>query len=263
MAYLSSEFLEEGYLEALEKYSGVGQDTVMGRLTLLWHTSQRNKKTCSASTQILAWGRVKLKAGLWIPALLKVGLLKQIDDDMYEIIGNAKRLGYIEARHESAKKAANTRWEPLRLVKEKDASRIANALPLHSGCNPTTTTTTTELPPVCPPRGDGPSAQDLVAVWNNNRKSLPGCRPKLNDKRLRHVNARLREEPDLEKWTACVKAIANTPWCNGKNNTGWTADFGYLVQVETMTKFEEGRYGGNSVAEESLYDSIDLPEVLT
>lgn len=66
----------------------------------------------------------------------------------------------------------------------------------------------------------------------------------LSDKRKRSIKARWKEEllSDLEAWENYFNYVANTPFLNGSNDRGWTADFDFLIKPETPIKCQEGKY---------------------
>lgn len=66
----------------------------------------------------------------------------------------------------------------------------------------------------------------------------------LSDKRKRSIKARWKEEllSDLEAWGNYFDYVASTPFLNGVNDRGWTADFDFLIKPETPIKCQEGKY---------------------
>lgn len=66
----------------------------------------------------------------------------------------------------------------------------------------------------------------------------------LSDKRKRSIKARWKEEllSDLEAWENYFNYVASTPFLNGSNDRGWTADFDFLIKPETPIKCQEGKY---------------------
>lgn len=91
------------------------------------------------------------------------------------------------------------------------------------------------------PQADQPSAEDLMAVWNSNRGPLPKVNGMTNGRKP-HARARLAETPDLARWTSATKRLAASPFCRGENDRRWKADFDFLLQPDTLTKIEEGKY---------------------
>lgn len=66
----------------------------------------------------------------------------------------------------------------------------------------------------------------------------------LSEKRKRSIKARWKEEllSDLEAWENYFNYVASTPFLNGSNDRGWTADFDFLIKPETPIKCQEGKY---------------------
>ena len=85
------------------------------------------------------------------------------------------------------------------------------------------------------------SAQSLLDAWN---KDIPqGLAPAqaLTAKRTQHANARLKERP-LEQWGQVIAQIRASDFCCGKNDTGWSASFDWLLQPDVAVKVLEGKY---------------------
>lgn len=85
-------------------------------------------------------------------------------------------------------------------------------------------------------------ALELQAVWNEYCGQLPECKA-MTGERLKAATARLRENRDLTYWKGVVLAIANNPFCNGKNDRGWKANFDYFLRPGTHVKVSEGQMG--------------------
>lgn len=87
-------------------------------------------------------------------------------------------------------------------------------------------------------------AAALVEIWNAEKATSMPSVTKLTPGKPRHkaATARLREEPDLERWREVVRRIAASSFCNGGGSTGWVADFDFLVRPETFAKVFEGKY---------------------
>ena len=105
----------------------------------------------------------------------------------------------------------------------------------------------------------------LALVWNSNCEPLPkviAC----NTTRKRHAEARWRERPENEFWVGVINRIKLSPFCRGKNDRGWRADFDWLIKPETANKVLEGRYDESRPEKKSGIDwdavwSAKSPEV--
>jgi hypothetical protein len=60
--------------------------------------------------------------------------------------------------------------------------------------------------------------------------------------RLRTAAARLREEPDLEKWRTGFRKVAASPFCRGQNERGWRATLDFVLKPGCLIKVLEGAY---------------------
>lgn len=81
----------------------------------------------------------------------------------------------------------------------------------------------------------------LAEIWNSHCGRLPKVE-KCGNQRLRFVAARWKENPSEEYWIKVIRKLADSPFCNGKSNTGWRASFDFLIQPETQHKAIEGKY---------------------
>lgn len=112
-------------------------------------------------------------------------------------------------------------------------------------------------PSLLPVLADGP--HPLQEVWNLHRGKLPeaksckGARKKKADQRWRE------QTPDA--WQETVKKMAESNFCNGKNDRGWRADFDFLLKPDTWAKANEGKYDNNkgsvSTAQTRKYDKLE------
>lgn len=89
---------------------------------------------------------------------------------------------------------------------------------------------------------DADPGEVLAGIWN--AEAPPEC-PKVRDvtdKRKRAAKARWRDTPEPERWRAAIASMHERPFLRGQNDRGWVADFDWLLQPDTLTKLEEGRY---------------------
>lgn len=87
----------------------------------------------------------------------------------------------------------------------------------------------------------GKSEHPLVAIWNQNRGTLPevrGC----TGKRKIAADARWQEKSEETYWADVIHRIARSEFCQGKNDRGWVADFDFLIRPGTDDKILEGKY---------------------
>lgn len=91
-----------------------------------------------------------------------------------------------------------------------------------------------------------PVPADLIRTWNENRGPLPEARG-LGRSRTAPARARLEEVPDLARWAAAVRRIAESPFCRGEvpgkdGGSPWVATLDWLLRPDTLLRIEEGKY---------------------
>lgn len=100
-----------------------------------------------------------------------------------------------------------------------------------------------------------PSPGDLSRVWNEHRGVLPKVL-KVTGDRERKARARLREEPDLGQWKDAIIKLSHWEWGTGHNDSGWMADFDYLLRPGTMVKASEGFFDAKTPKAAKKSDGI-------
>jgi hypothetical protein len=115
---------------------------------------------------------------------------------------------------------------------------------------------------VAPPNGTTPpwpSAEALVALWN---ETVPSKHPKvktLSPKRRRKTNEALRMCPDLEFWKRAFGEVALSEFLQGRKNgpghENFKFDFDWFTGcgkdgIENAVKAEEGKYRNQRPADE-------------
>jgi hypothetical protein len=89
--------------------------------------------------------------------------------------------------------------------------------------------------------GENKTLPPLAMIWNSHRRNLPeakGC----SGQRRKGADERWREKPETEYWANIVRRIADSEFCNGKNDRGWKADLDFLIRPDTQHKVLEGKY---------------------
>jgi hypothetical protein len=82
----------------------------------------------------------------------------------------------------------------------------------------------------------------FVAVWNENRGTLPRV-IELSDDRRKKVQTRVLKGLTVERFTEAVKVCASTPFLTGQNDRKWRATFDWLVDNDSnLLKVLEGKY---------------------
>lgn len=94
----------------------------------------------------------------------------------------------------------------------------------------------------CPPSApDGAPPNPLFEIWNEACGSLPKALS-LSEKRRRRARELWKQRPEPDYWRSVVKRLAGSPFCCGKNDRGWRADFDFFLQSETHIRAMEGKY---------------------
>jgi hypothetical protein len=88
------------------------------------------------------------------------------------------------------------------------------------------------------PNSDSNPEEKLARVWNQNRGSRAAVLvEKLSKDRRAAARARLREEPDLERWSKAARRLTS-----GYAADKHWADFDFLVRPGNLERIEEGKY---------------------
>lgn len=83
-----------------------------------------------------------------------------------------------------------------------------------------------------------------VLLWNAQSR-LPAVQSMSAD-RKRFLSARRKDPFFVSNVEAAIKRIAESKFCTGDNDRGWTATFDWLLRPGTVTKVMEGKYNGSS-----------------
>lgn len=86
------------------------------------------------------------------------------------------------------------------------------------------------------------SPEVVKAMWNANRGPLDPCKS-LSANRKKAIRARIREyEPDSldpNWWAGVFRALAESPFHRGENDSGWKADFTWILKAANFERFLE------------------------
>lgn len=108
--------------------------------------------------------------------------------------------------------------------------------------------------PVAPP------SHWLVDLWNEKCGKLPKVQYPLSPKRLKKITQRTKDFPNKKDWVDGISRLAESHFCNGRNDRAWVATFDFLIQPETLEKAREGKYdnrGGMSDANKKSLHNKD------
>lgn len=91
--------------------------------------------------------------------------------------------------------------------------------------------------------GDIPCS-DIVVAWNEICGGAYGqIRMPLGDARIKNLQARWQENPDLDFWRDVFTRLSVAKHCLGENEKGWMADFDWLIKNnDGYKKLLEGKY---------------------
>lgn len=97
----------------------------------------------------------------------------------------------------------------------------------------------------------------LAQIWNQHKASIQPEVKSCSKTRRRNAELRIKEHTVAE-WEQCVRIIASTDFCLGKNDRAWIANFDFLIRESTFEKVMEGKYGKATVklktAQEQEYE---------
>ena len=85
----------------------------------------------------------------------------------------------------------------------------------------------------------------LFNLWNEHAPPLPVAR-ELSKDRIKKAKARLLEKPLSDYWREVITRIATSSFCLGGGNTGWKANFDWLLKPDTHIRVMEGKYDGKA-----------------
>jgi hypothetical protein len=80
---------------------------------------------------------------------------------------------------------------------------------------------------------------------------------KLTGTRKRQLAARLDAE-GLDGWREMLSKVAASSFLRGEGNTGWRADFDFVVKEGNFVKITEGRYDTGPPSEPARYERDPL-----
>lgn len=89
-----------------------------------------------------------------------------------------------------------------------------------------------------------PHLLQLFSLWNSTAQlkggALTQCKV-FNDERKAKARKVLKIYPDLALWQDLAKHISEDPFCLGRNQRGWRANFDYFIKPKTMLRFIESK----------------------
>lgn len=206
------------------------------------------------------------KRGRFHAALVEHGWLEADGVTLHDWIHEQPWAANKATRSAAAKAAADARWEEQRRL----AGGVRPAMPDACGTQcapdaernadrnaPSPSPSPTPYPnpknPL-PPKGGGTEVPLplLAQAWNRiaGGAGLPRVTT-LSAARVRHVKARMVDEPDLAVWERAFAAIAADPFCAGRNDRGWRATFDYALRPEKCGRWLDLARSGTATSTSS------------
>ena len=106
---------------------------------------------------------------------------------------------------------------------------------------------------------DKPPYKKIKNTYNKICKSLPSIR-KLSRRRKEHINARWREEKNIEVFKTVFEKAEKSSFMTGNNNRNWTADFDWIIKNDNnFNKILEGKYDDKE--KEKYHSTVDYDDI--
>jgi hypothetical protein len=104
---------------------------------------------------------------------------------------------------------------------------------------------------------------EILEAWHSRMVPLgfPAV-AKMTGQRERQLRARLKDST-LEEWQRAMDALERSAFCRGENDRGWRADFDFLLQPKSFTKFWKVHMTTNRLAEHAPNQSLRASTVAT
>lgn len=165
---------------------------------------------------------------------------------------------YIEKKKNAGKKGGQAKSSS---AKANPSSAKANpSTPLASNSNNSSNSNNTETKEKNERHSGAPAPSALFDLWN---KIID--KPKARDftaSREKKCRARLKEKT-LEEWEAIFQRLKNTPFCNGNNKSGWSADLDWIIANDNNNvRLMEGFYGGSDKPKQPQLSWEELKEAV-
>ena len=104
----------------------------------------------------------------------------------------------------------------------------------------------------------------IKILYNKICESLPSIR-KISRSRKKHINARWKEEEDIDVFKEVFEKAENSSFLTGNNNRNWTTDFDWIVKNDTnFNKILEGKYDNKNKSEKykATVDDDEIKEMI-
>lgn len=212
----------------IKKYEAIGHLTLLWHFTMkyAWRDGDLRRFTARAICQAAGWDKDE---ETFIRALQTVGWLEKDKLRVHDWLDYAGKLvrdrRYNEERRKTALNGVNPR-------------KSTATLPYPTLPDPTKDNT---IVVPTPKDGDGPTAEDLVNLWNETaHPSLPKVQI-LTEGRKRKAKARLVEHPEAVFWSDLVLKVNRSPLLTGQIGK-WRCSFDWILEPNNLAKIVEGNY---------------------
>ena len=86
-----------------------------------------------------------------------------------------------------------------------------------------------------------PTPQKLMELWNRIAHPNLSRVKDLTETRKRHINARLKDNPQKEFWISVFERVNRSPFLTGLKSD-WRCNFDWVMNPTNLTKIKEGNY---------------------
>ena len=91
------------------------------------------------------------------------------------------------------------------------------------------------------PKKDAEMADAIVSVWNQTLTPVLPSVSRLTDKRTKHINAQIKNYPNIEYWQSCFEKVKASDFLTGRS-CDWKCNFDWVLNENNRTKIMEGNY---------------------
>lgn len=242
------------FYKLVEKSNSV--DEAIGSLIRAWSLAQQfylNEET-SRLIPKTEWKRQSINN-----SVIDAGLAEVRGEYVY-VLGSDDQFAWLLQRQEAGKKGGRPpnrnkriaeKAGPLRKKAGESGESGSNPLSLSLSLSPTlsqdqalsqnSNTSSHKKTRACAGLQKQVDVQVLIKIWEDHSENLPKIRECVG-KRMDKAKAALKKHPDPEFWIALIKRVAASTFCQGGNETGWKADFDWILQDAVPNKILEGKY---------------------
>jgi hypothetical protein len=240
----------------------------IGTLVLLWHDSQERLIINATKQQIIRWidSKNSKEAEKTFQALLDCEYIEALPEQLFKIKGNNKHVASLRSVRDRAKAAGKASGEVRNLqgnsepkgnsgfdksnppVQQIEPISISNALAVSNTVGISNAVSNSDainnsINNSIHSEKEKAALSVLADLWNSHCGQLPKIREcKKGTTRHKQAEARWKEKPDEHHWIQVIRRVSMSDFCLGNSDSGWRADFDWLIRPGTETKILEGKY---------------------